>query len=198
MKKFLVLLMMIGLVASCGTSDEGGEATAEHDHATEVATQTPESRPGIPDEGGSGYESAAKAVLRPAFDKEGTQTSKDVKPGEMFDLYIVAEFDDAFAMTGAEYKLVLPEGITVLGASYMDSVNVTLGKHETDVMMAFHCVSGPRDWLAKYLCMAEDSFKGGTVETLPGENLNFIGFVMCDHLRTEIRAAGGTAEIGRK
>ncbi len=196
MKKFLVLMMVIGLVASCGKSDEGEETVAETTDA--VVEETPEPQQGIPDQSVSGYESAAKGVLRPAFDKEGKQTSKEVTPGEMFDIYVIAEFDDAFSMSGAEYKLVIPDGITVLGASYMDSVNVTLGKYETDVMMAFRCVGGPGSWLAKYLCKAEDNFRGGTVETLPGDNLDFRGFVMCDHMRTEIRAAGGTAEIGRK
>jgi len=197
MKKLLVLVMVIGLIASCGKGDEGGETVS--DDTAAVVEQTPESRPGIPDQSVSGYETAAEAVIRPSFDKKGKQTSKEVTPGEMFDLYVIAEFNDAFSMSGAEYKLVVPEGITVLGAAYMDSVNVSLGKYDVDISLAFPtCIPGPGDWLTKYLCKAEDDFTGGKFETLPGERLGFIGFVMCDHLATQIRAAGGTAEMGRK
>jgi hypothetical protein len=195
MKKLLLLVMVIGLVASCGKSDEGAE-TAENTATT--GEEMPESRPGIPDKGTSGYETAAAAVIRPSFDMEGKETSKEVTPGEMFDLYILAEYNDAFSMTGAEYKLIVPEGVTVLGTTYMDSINVTLGKYETDLLMAFHCLPGPRNWITKYICEVEDSFAGGKFETLPGDNLGFMGFVMCDDLKTEIRAAGGAVELGRK
>jgi hypothetical protein len=117
----------------------------------------------------------------------------------MFDLYVIAEFNDAFSMSGAEYKLTVPEGINVLGATYMDSVNITLGKFDVDISLAFPtCIPGPGDWMAKYICRVEDDFKGGTFETHPGDNLDFLGFVICDHLRTEIGAAGGQAELSRK
>jgi len=199
MKRFLITIAVLALLASCGGEKEGGE-TASNDSADQTATtnQRPPSKPAIPDAGDSGFDDIASGRIRPAFDIQGIETTKAVAPGEMFDIFVVGEYNDAFAMSGAEYKLTMPDGITVLGASFTDSIIVTLGKPETDFLMAFHCLPGPGDWLVKYLCRAEESFQGGTIETHPGDNLAFIGFVMCDQLKTEIRAQGGTAEITRK
>lgn len=203
MKK-LVWIVVLALVASCGKGEKSSDETSTGDAGTGTVTmdkpfnQNTPGQQGIPDQGLSEFEKSAAAFIRPYFDAEGTLTSVKVDPGSRFDLWIIAEFNDAFTMAGAEYKLSLPEGISVVSAMQSDSVIVTMGKHEVDYMLAFKCMHGPKDWLVRYTLETEGDFKGGVIETALGDNLNFLGFVLCDVSKTEIHATGGWAEVGVK
>lgn len=205
MKRLFAVVVCVVLVASCSRSKE------EPDQAVPSGTtsggagsgQIDTGRPAIPDVTDSvgqfsDFEEAAQARLRPCFDMAGAQTSKTVAPDEQFNLFVVAEFSDLYSMSAAEYKLVLPEGIVVLGTAHTDSTIITLGKYDEDFMIAFRCLTGPRHWIAKYVCKIDDGFTGGTVEIVQGQNLNFLGFVTCDASKTEIRAHGGKAELRKK
>jgi hypothetical protein len=197
MKKFLWIVVLV-LVASCGKGDGGSKGSSGSGGGVTMDKPTNQTTPGqqaIPDAGFSEYERTAAASIRPFFDANATISSIDVKPGSPFDVWIVAEFKDPFTMAGAEYKLVLPEGISMLSSMQSDSVIVTMGKHEVDYMIAFSCIKAPKEWLMRYTCKADEDFKGGVIETARGDNLNFLGFVMCDVSKTEIRATGGTAEV---
>ena len=92
--------------------------------------------------------------------------------------------------------LLLPEGVSILSSAQSDSVIVTLGKPEVDFMVAFHCLDGPKHWLMKYICKADDDFQGGVIKTVQGDNLKFLGFVTCDVSKTEVRATGGWVKLG--
>lgn len=202
MKKF-IWIVVLALVASCGKGDEGSNESSGSTEGGGVTmdkpiNQGPPGQQGIPDAGLSEYEKTAAAFVEPYFDAAGTIRSIDVAPGSTFDLWVVGRFKDPFTMAGAEYKLVLPEGISMLSAMQSDSVIVTMGKHEVDYMIAFSCINAPGDWLMRYTCKTDADFKGGVIETTRGDNLNFLGFVMCDLSKTEIRATGGRAEVHAK
>ena len=158
--------------------------------------QGTDAQQGIPDAGLSEFEKSAQGFIRPYFDPDGTVTSMDITPGSPFDVWVFAEFNDAFVMSGAEYKLLLPEGVSILSSAQSDSVIVTLGKPEVDFMVAFHCLDGPKHWLMKYICKADDDFQGGVIKTVQGDNLKFLGFVTCDVSKTEVRATGGWVKLG--
>jgi hypothetical protein len=196
MKKVFWILLALALVASCGKGTEDEAETAE---GTEVSggqgtvDELPPPRPAIDDEPLTRYEKLVAGYIRPYFDQAGTETSRKLASGELFELYVVAEFNDAYLMAAAEYRLVLPKGITVLAQAHTDSMTITVGKHDVDFSMTFHCIPGPKHWLVKYFCKVEDDFAGGVVETAAGDQRKFIGFVTCaDQL--QVRALGGTAE----
>jgi len=197
MKRILLTIVVLAFLAACGKDDGGESQTVSNDAGDQAAATDPprESTQAIPDEPSSGYDEMVEGRLFPAFDRAGTELAKTVAAGDMFELYVVSSFNDAFSMSGAEYKLSLPDGISVLGTTHTDSMVVMLGTYDHDFMIAFHCIPGPGDWITRYLCKVEDDFAGGIAETMPGENLNFIGFVLCDELKTEVRAKGATAEI---
>jgi hypothetical protein len=191
MKRIFVLLLVVWLTASC--SGKGDETAGE-----ESAAKTSKPVQMIPDEEFSEFEKLAKAYIKPYFDANGTQSEKTVKPGDIFELYIVSEFSEQYTMSAAEFKLVVPEGISVLASTNCDSTILNLGKYDVDFMIAFHCKSGPGMWLVKYQCKVDDGFKGGVIETQKGINMNFLGFTMCDVQKTMIKARPGKAVISVK
>lgn len=191
MKRIFVLLLVVWLTSSCGGA--GDESTGD-----EGVAQKGEPVQMIPDEEFTEFENLAKAYLKPYFDANATQTEKTVKPGDTFDLYVTAEFSEDYSMSAAEYKLVVPEGISVLASTNSDSTVLNVGKFDEDFAMAFRCTAGPGLWLVKYQCKVDEGFKGGTIETQKGENLNFLGFTMCDVQKTLIKARPGKAVVSVK
>ena len=186
------MLLVLGLTASCGGA---GDETAGDENATQTDEQAVQM---IPDEEFSEFEKLANAFIKPYFDENGTQSEKTVKPGDRFDIYVMAEFSTQYSMSAAEYKLNIPEGITVMGSTNSDSTILNLGKYDRDFSIVFRCVSGPWMWLVKYQCFVEDGFKGGVVETEKGADLNFLGFTMCDVQKTMIKAKPGKAVLSVK
>jgi hypothetical protein len=191
--------MALSLLAGCEKgAKEGSESAGTTD---EVKTEVAESEPitQIPDTDElSEFEKLAKAYIRPYFDEAGSVTEKTVSPGDYFDIWIVAEFSRDYPVNAAEFRLIMPEGVSLMGHTQNDSILVYMGKPEHDVMMAFHCSNGPKMWMVKYNCKASEDFNGGTVQVAQGSDLNYLGFTMCDADHTMIRATAGQAAIRRR
>jgi hypothetical protein len=189
MKNLVILLLVLSLMASCsGESDEpAGEKQAADTRGEPVQV--------IPDEEFTEFEKQANAFIRPYFDDKATQTEKTVKAGDLFDLYVFAEYDEAYPMCAAEYKLTIPEGVNVLSQTQCDSLMLSRGTYDNDFMIVFRCTAGPKMWLAKYVCKVEVECRGGTFETHKGADLDYLGFTMCDHHRTMVKAKPGKAHL---
>jgi len=186
------MIVMISLLASCGGK------TDETADDQQTADTRGEPRQIIPDEEFSEFEKLANAFIRPYFDDQATQSEKTIKPGENFDVYVFAEFSEQYPVSAAEYKLSVPEGITVLFSVECDSTILSLGKYDNDFMIVFKCTAGPKMWIAKYACKADEGFRGGTFETHKGEGLNYLGFTMCDEQKTMLKAKPGKAVLKKK
>lgn len=196
MKRMRILMIAVclvtvslWLVASCGGKTE---------QAPQERTETPQKKEPvqqIPDEGLNQFEKLANGFIRPGFDEAAEGTEKTVKPGDTFDVYVVAEYSPQVPMSTANYRLALPEGISVVAAANCDSTILTVGKYDDDFVIAFRCSTGPKMWVVRYICKADPGFKGGTLETQPGRDNNFLGFTMCDEQKSLIRARGGKAVL---
>lgn len=201
MHRLILFLLAVAVLGSCGKgndqSTQTAQTTEQHDHAT-GQVERPKGKAMIPDAEFSEFEEIAAARIRPSFNAEGTDTLKEIAPGDYVDIYVVAEFNELYTMSAAEYRIQLPPGISVMSWAKMDSVVITYGEHDRDFMLAFRCISGPHDWLIKYVCKASEDFAGGEIITLPGANLDFLGFTMCDATRTLVRGRGGKATLGAK
>ena len=184
-----LLTISLWLVASCG---------GKTDEAAQERTQTAQKKEPIeqiPDEGLNQFEKLADGYIRPYFDEAAVQTEKTVKPGDMFDLYVVAEYNPQVPMSSANYRLALPEGMSVVASANCDSTILTVGKYDGDFVIAFRCSTGPKMWLVKYICKSDPTFRGGTIEVQQGSGNNYLGFTMCDEQKTMVRAKPGTAVV---
>jgi hypothetical protein len=189
MKKLFILWLGLWLLFSCGGKKEEAEETGK------AAVQRDEPVQAIPEAGLSEFERLANGYIRPYFDAEGTQMEKTVKAGDPFELYVLAEYSPDFAMCAAEYRLVLPEGVTITSSANCDSTILTLGRHEEDFSTTFHCTAGPKMWLVRYVCATDPSTKGGEIRTEQGNKMNFLGFSMCDGDFTLVNARPGKATL---
>jgi len=190
MKRIILVSMALWFALSCGGKKEEGALQQAQKSAQEKKPVQM-----IPDEEFTEFEKLGQAFIRPYFDANATLTERTVKAGEPFELYVVAEYNPLYPMSAAEYCLVLPEGVAVMGSANSDSTILTLGKHDDDFMIAFRCSSGPKLWLVKYTCLAAAGTSGGTVSIERGRDQNYLGFTMCDEQRTMIKAKPGTAQI---
>lgn len=182
-------MLALTLTASCGRKDEkSAEGTSQGTAGSQPVQM-------IPDEEFTEFERLAQAYIKPYFDAAGTQTEAIVKRGDQFELYIFGEHSTMYPMSAAEYKLVVPSGVTVLSQANCDSTILTLGKHDDDFMIAYRCAPGPKMWLVRYTCLASDSARGGTFDVQKGHTQNYLGFAMCDEQRTLIKAKPGQAVL---
>jgi hypothetical protein len=188
MRTIIVLLLALWAVSSCGGRGED----AKQQEAKPA--QKPEPVQAISDSDLSEFDRLANAFIRPYFDAEATQTEKTVKPGENFDLYVFAEYSKDFAMCGAEFRLVIPEGVKIVSAANTDSTIITMGDVE-DFTTTFRPTAGPKAWLVRYTCTSDPSFQGGAIRTDKGARLHFLGFTMCDSEFTMVNAQHGEATI---
>lgn len=197
MRSLLFLVALLCLFAACGG---GGDEATETTHGDRTANGQAGDKPieAIPTESQTEMEKLAGAKIVPYFDEAGTQSAKDVEPGENFNVYVFAEFNELTPMQGVEYRLIMPYETFVLGNAHTDSVIVTLGKWDNDIMMVFKCLPGPKSLLSTYFCKAGENFAGGIVETTKGNDRDFMGFTMCDATKTLIRAQGGKANLGKE
>jgi hypothetical protein len=199
MYRLIIFLLAMAVLGSCGKGkEEEGAQTAQPAEQAEGSVPRPHGQAMIPDKEFSEFEEIAAAHIRPAFNAEGTDTLKEIAPGDYVDIYVVAEFNELYQMSAAEYRLQLPPGISVMSWAKMDSVVLTYGEHDRDFMLAFRCINGPESWLIKYVCKADEDFAGGEISTHPGANLDFLGFTLCDATRTLVRGRGGSATLRSK
>jgi hypothetical protein len=200
MKKLVILCLALFVIVSCSKKEEDkaeSEPAGDAQGESAVALRG-EPKAMIPGEELSEMEQLAKAKLRPYFDENASVTEKALAPGDRFDLYVFAEYDKNYPMSAAEFRVVLPEGVSILSSTNCDSTILQFGNPEGDFMIAFHCSYGPKMWLVKYECSADESFAGGAVKTDEGMAMHYLGFTLCDVSKTLIRAEPGEAVLRRK
>ena len=193
MKQFLILLVIIAVGFACGQKES--ETTSSKEEAVTASEVSEEPRQAIPDKK---QVLSRTPTLKPYFDENATVAEKLVSPGESFDLYIIAGIGENDHITAAEYKLSLPEGISIIRVIDTDSLTMKSGKPEHDLLVAFNCSSGPNFVLAKFVCLVGDNFTEGTIATLEGEKSKFIGLVDCGPEPVQILAEKGTAALKTK
>ncbi|NIM19058.1 MAG: hypothetical protein GTO51_01590 [Candidatus Latescibacteria bacterium] len=193
MKRFSIALLVLFVAFSCAQK-EPETATSEGESATSRAAGD-QPRQMIPDKP---VAAEMHAAIKPYFDAEGTVAETSISPGESFDVYIIAEFEADESMTAAEFKLNLPQGVSIHHSAETDSATLRSGNAETDFMIAFRCTPGPKMMLMKYTCIAGNDFTGGTISTDEGARSRFLGFVTCDDPPLQVGAEKGTAALNKK
>lgn len=200
MSRVFTLLAVLVLVVACDNtgSEQGGDSAQDTGSPEGIPLETSRGEPMIPDEEYSEFEKLANAYIRPYFDEEGTVTELAVAPGDQFNIWLFAEFNTTHPMSAMEFMLIVPDGVTIFATQNTKKVRLTMGAWDTDVSIAFHCMNGPKHWIVKYLCQAEENFAGGTVRTAKGQVQGYLGFTMCDASKTMIRAKPAQVTLRKK
>jgi hypothetical protein len=193
MKRFLIVIAILAVGFACGQKES--ETTSSQEEAVTTEADREEPRQAIPDQR---VVLSVIPTLKPYFDENGTVAEKMVSPGETFDLYVIIGCGESDHVTAAEYKLLMPAGITIESVVDTDSLVMKSGTPEKSMMVAFRCSPGPKIGLAKYKCLVGDGFAGGSIATIEGEKSNFIGVVDCGPDPVQISAEKGAAVLKMK
>ena len=190
MKRLAIVILCLLVVFACSKKEPETTATNTTQSATESHSDEPKQMiPDKPDQ------PIVFAAIKPFFDDKGTVTEKTISPGDEFEVFIIAEYEETNSMTAAEYKLVLPAGVSILASQITDSLSLQSGKPETDFMIAFKCSPGPKMFLVRYTCLAGQNFAGGVIQTAEGDQTNFIGLVTCGNAPVQHKADTGKAVL---
>lgn len=206
--RLTVFLLLAGMIAGCGGDGSSGDQQASREAIPEKsadpapAVEETEGRPMIPPEGPEAVEGV---YIAPYFDAEGTATELAVAPGELFSVYICT-VHPGYDMKTAQWKMRVPDGITVLGESKTFPQALSVGTYSEIYMITYPCQTGGNTVsLLKYNCIATEEFQGGEFETVKaGTALGhskeppFLGFVTCGDQMQQVPAYGGTATVTRK
>ena len=116
--RLTVFLLLTLMFAACGGDGSSGDDQAarsaipeKSDDSAPAATTETQGRPAIPPERPEAVEGL---LIAPFFDAEGTSTEMAVAPNEVFSVYICIQHP-GYDMTTAQWRMEVPEGITVLG-----------------------------------------------------------------------------------
>ena len=115
------------------------------------------------------------------FDEQGTKrTIKLEGRGKQAMVYIFVSFPEVMQIAAAEFRLVLPAGVTIANDKYYDKRVALLGSFEEGISEAFPCVAGPRILLHALTLNVPPGLKDAEISLLPHEKSQFIGVATCD------------------
>lgn len=174
----LILSLCLLLALSCAKKEEEGEKPAEEK-----------------EEGVISYisEEIDFAIF---FDEEGTKRSITLGEDETeFKMYIIVSYPEEMQIAAVEYRLELPEGITIDNDKFYPRRTMTLGTFDEGLSEAFPCVAGPKLILHTLTMNVTKDVKNASVKLLASKASDFIGVSECREGYPKMRAASYSAVV---
>jgi len=206
MRRFSVLIVgsFLLLGAGCGGGGEPAQtAGGGHEAPAGDAVKVPDTpaREAIPEALPVAAETEGVAIY-PSFAIDSTVTDLAVAPNTPFEIYVHVTYPEPWHMMSLQYRLALPAGVRILGEQKFEARALTMGDVQQGFSMAFGCRDPGTFYIMKYICVAEESFSGGTIETTAGVMPNgetLIGFASCETDQPGIvHSRGGSVTLIRK
>lgn len=129
------------------------------------------------------------------FDKECTRRTISVRGSKQVNLYVALDFPDSMQIAAVEFRLLLPEGVTIENDKYYDKRTLVLGTFDYGISEAFPCIQGPHFILHVLTLNVPAGLKNAEISFLPSVEGNFLGVAMCDEEHTMVSASGYKAVI---
>jgi len=130
------------------------------------------------------------------FDEQGTKrTMKLGARDKQAKVYLFVNFPETMQISAAEYRLVLPKGVTLENDKYYDKRVALLGTFEDGLSETFSCVSGPSVLLHTLTLNVPPGLKDAEIAFLPHGKSQFIGIAMCDEGQTMVTGTSYKAVI---
>jgi len=201
MRRATYLFMILMVVAFAGCSNGGDNASQEVAKQPQPVASTEKGQPAIP-EPEMPAEATVGAFILPSFSEDGTVKTRSVAPGEVFDLFIIAEHAEPLSVAAAAFRLALPTGVKISGEHKFHPNALAVGEAATNMQMAFECHAPGKYFLIRFVCQVEDGFTGGEITVSEGVNpagVGFLGFASCNVQPPEkVPATGGSVTLSLK
>ncbi len=174
----LILSLCFLLALSCAKKEEEGEQPAEEKEEGVISYISEEVNFGI------------------FFDEEGTKRSITLGKDEReVKIYIIVSYPEEMQITAVEYRLELPEGITIENDKYYPKRTMTLGTFDHGLSEAFPCAAGPKLLLHTLTLNVTKDVKNASIKLLASKNSDFIGVSECKEGYPKVRAASYSAVV---
>ncbi|HUV36857.1 MAG TPA: hypothetical protein VMX58_07965 [Patescibacteria group bacterium] len=123
------------------------------------------------------------------FDEKGTRRTLDLdRDQKEFDVYIIINFPEDIEIAAAEWRLELPEGISVINDKYILNRTISMGLMDYGLSERFPCVSGPSCLLHTLTLRTDRELKNAEIAVLPSTEGEFLGVAECTEGYPQIRA----------
>lgn len=110
-------------------------------------------------------------------------------------VYIVVHFPETMHISAVEYRIVLPEGVTIDSDKFYEKRAALLGTFETGISETFPCVPGPKLVLHALTLNIPRGLSNAELAIMTDPKGDFLGVVMCDETLTMVPAASYKAVI---
>lgn len=130
------------------------------------------------------------------FDEEGTKRILTLgKDQKEFDVYIIVSFPEEMEIAAVEWRIVLPEGVSIVNDKYYFERHMTYGQMEHGLSERFPCVKGPKLLLHVLTLRTEKELKNAEVAVMSSEESEFLGVAECKEGFPRARAAAYKAVV---
>lgn len=114
------------------------------------------------------------------FDESGTKrTLKLDRNQKEFDVYIFVQFPEDMEIAAVEWRLVLPEGVTIVNDKYVMDRTLVMGVMEHGMSERFPCVSGPTFLIHTLTLHTDTKLENAEIAIMPSEDGDFLGIAEC-------------------
>lgn len=181
------LFLCLAGVSGCGEKTETSEQTTG-----KTATEEPE----ITKADGSYSYMNEEVVFGVYFDEKGTKRTIDLGRGDNeFDVFIIVHFPEEMQIAATEFKLTLPEGVSIVNDKYNMNRTLSMGTFEHGLAERFPCTPGPMLLIHTLTLQAETPLENASIGLAPSENGEFIGVAECEENYPRARARAYRAVI---
>ncbi len=123
------------------------------------------------------------------FDEKGTQRTLTLDRNQQeFDVFIIISFPADIEIGAVEWRLELPEGVSVINDKYILDRTISMGLMENGLSERFPCVGGPMCLLHTLTLHTDRELKNAEVAVLPSKDGEFLGVAECIEGYPRIRA----------
>jgi hypothetical protein len=172
--RFISLALCLLVVFSCSKEERAEESATTEDPAQKAQTLSYIS------------EEVSFGVF---FDEEGTKRTLELKRNQKeFNAYIILNFPTDIEIAAVEWRLELPEGVTVINDKYIMERNIAMGHMDHGLSERFPCISGPSLVLHTLTLHTEGELENAEIAILPSKDGQFLGAAECVEGFPRIRA----------
>ncbi len=114
------------------------------------------------------------------FDESGTKrTLKLGRNQKEFDVYIIVQFPEDMEIAAVEWRLVLPEGVTIVNDKYVMERSLVMGVMEHGISERFPCAGGPAFLIHTLTLNTDTKLENAEIAIMPSEDGDFLGIAEC-------------------
>ncbi len=123
------------------------------------------------------------------FDAEGTKRTVEIKGEKEATLFIVVNFPVTMQIAAVEYRLVLPEGVTIENDKFYEMRAALIGTFVQGISETFPCAAGPRIVLHELAIKVPAGLVNAEIALMPSFEGKILAVATCDEGNPIIEAS---------